>query len=247
MILKYGSYAHDASETWWDISARFTFNPMGRPRSVINRWTIWGTKVQLDGDQGALTTQINLLEAAYSDHGKDLVIYENDGSTPTQHFLLNAGSIDGVQVKDISYLAVDPRYGQSGVEYLFKRTYRIIVEAELVADDAFALTSWEERVVGIGNGGPIFIMKGALTGPPQPQIIQQQSSFRTIQMGRAVGYLGYPGFIATPIWPQYEHLERRQVIPETPRFGPVRNVDFPISWRYEFESSSALVGQPTFI
>lgn len=243
MIITYGSYSHDANENWFQIHARFRHNKLGRPQSIINRWTIWGVKKA--ASQAALTTALNSLEAAYSADGYDLYVYLNDGTTATQHFLLNSGTVDGVRVKDISYPDRDPRHGQSGCEYVNRRTYRIILEAEVVDADAYPLVSWEETVIGIGTGGPIFIQKGALTGPPQRQIIQQQSSFQAIQIGRAVGYLDYPGQIASPIWPNDEHLEKRRITPETPKFGLIRNTEYPISWRYEFESTSQLVGNPT--
>lgn len=245
MIITYGNYAHDANENWFQIQARFRHNKLGRPQSIINRWTIYGTKVQLDNDVASLTTKLAALEAAYSVDGGDLRVYLNDGSTLTQHYLLNSGTVNGVQVLGISYVDRDPRSGQSACEYVNKRTYRIILEAEVVDADAYPLLSWEETVIGVGTGGPIFVQKGALTGPPQRQIIQQQSSFSAIQIGRAVGYLGYPTQIASPIWPNDEHLERRRIEPGTPDFGLVRNTGWPISWRYEFESTSALVGNPT--
>lgn len=243
MILVYGSYIHAANENWFRVEYHFKKSRLGYPQSLFTRWTIWG--VITADSQSALTTALAALEAAYSVDGYNILVYLNDGTTLTQHYLLNSTTINGVQVTDFSYIDRDPRHGQSGCEYVNKRTYRIVLQAESVDDNAYGLLSWEEQVVGIGTGGPIFIQKPALTGPPQRQIIQQQSSFRAIQSGRAVGYLGYPAAIATPIWPGDEHVERRRIAPATPDFGVRINTGYPISWHYEFESSSQLVGNPT--
>lgn len=244
MRVTYGSHQHAQAENWFRFEYRFRYNSLGLRQSQINRATIWGTLVGTS--QSDIKAKIAALENAYAVNGLDLIVLLNDDTTSSRHVLLNADTIDGVQVKDISWLDRDPRHGQSGTEYVNKRMYRIILESEKIGPNPSALTAWEESVFSVGTGGPIFIQKGALTGPPQRQTIQLQSSYSAIQTGRAVGYLGYPAAIASPIWPGDEHVERRQIITETPKFGARLNTEFPIRWRYTFESASALTGGPTF-
>lgn len=244
MIVKYGGNARADHENWFRFENRFRHNRLGRPQSIINRATIWG--VLKADSQSALTTAINQLESDFSEDGGDLIVYLSDGTTPTQHFILNSGTIDGVRVKSINYLDRDPRHGQSGCEYVNRRTYQIVLEAERFDADASQILLWEETVIGIGTGGSVFIQKPALTGPPQRQAIQQFSSYGAIQVGRAIGYTGYPIY-ATPIWPGDEHVEKRRIELGTPKFGAVRNTEFPVTWRYEFESARILTGGPNLI
>lgn len=245
MIFQYGSYIHEANENWLHIEARFRHNNLGLPTIIHNRWTIYGTLRQADGDVTALTVKMNTLEDAYDDDGFDFKVFDNDGTTLTQHVLLNNAAVNGVQVKHFEWLERDPRHGQSGTEYVNKRTYRIILEAETINDGASDLVSWEETVIGIGTGGPEFVIKPALVSPPQKQDIQQVTPFYAIQRGRAVGFLGYPAVIATPIWPTDEHVTRKKIWQGTPKFGTKFNTLYPINWEYQFESASSLTGGPT--
>lgn len=243
MILRYGNYFHAQGENWWLIQIFANHSRIGLLRSFTHRWTIWGTKIQLDADQTALTAQLALLEDAYDD-GFDVGIYEPDGTTLSKHFILNSTTVDGVRIKEFRYLDRDPRWRQSGTEYVNKRTYRIVLEAEIIPNGVPSILSWEEMIVGIGNGGPLFIHKGALTGPAQRQILQQQTVSRGIQWGRAVGLLGYPT-PASPLAPNDEHQDKRRITQRTPKFGVKQNTEFPIEWRYEFSSPTAFTGTPT--
>ena len=245
MIVKYGGtrYVHANYENWFDFSYRFVHNQLGQKYLQINRCVLHGTLIGTS--QAGITASIAALENAYSQDGFDLEVFHDNGTTLSRHYLYNANTLNGVRVKDLSWIPRDPRYGQSGPEYVNKRTYRIILESEKIDPNASALTSWHESLIGIGTGGSIFIEKGALQGPTQRQIIQQQSSYKAFQIGRAVGFLGYPSAIATPLFPNDEHVEQRQINPETPTFGANQNTQYPISWRYVFERSTPLAGSPS--
>lgn len=243
MIFSYGNYTHGQNENWLHVQARFQHNALGLPTIVLNRWVIYGTLIQSDADVTALTAQMAALESAYVD-GYDFAVYENDGTTLTQHVLLNSAAINGVRVKDLEWLERDPRWNQPGTEYVNKRTYRIILEAETLSANASDLVLWEETIVGVGTGGSEFVIKPALVSPPQKQTIQQVTPYYAVQRGRAVGFLDYPAAIATPLWPTDEHVTRRKVVPGTPRFGTQQNTHWPISWEYHFESASPLTGSP---
>lgn len=239
----WGGYAHDVAENWFEFSSAIRHNQLGRPQSIITRVTLWGVKTA--ASQSALTTALAALQAAYAQDGKDFRVKLESG-TDTQHKLLSAGSLNGVQVKNFRYVDRDPRHGQSGCEYVNKRTYQIVLEAEGIDPDAFSLLFWNEELTGIGSGGPLFILKTALVGPPQRQDLIQQTPSTVIQQGRAIGYLDWPS-PAQPKFPQHEHLERRRIRYGTPlAFGALRNTIFPVTWYYEFESPTVLSGLPTF-
>lgn len=238
----WGGYQHDLAENWFRFESRLRHSPIGRLQSIITRVTLWGVKKA--SSQAALTTALAELESAYSTSNKDFRVLLEDG-TPTQHKLLSSGSLSGVQVKDFSYIDRDPRHGQSGTEYVNQRTYRVVMEAEGVATNAFSILFWNEELTGIGTGGGLFILKTALFGPPQRQDLVQQTPSVVIQQGRALGYLGHPN-PPQPKFPTHEHLERRRIMYGTPReYGLRQNTLFPISWYYEFESPTLLSGLPT--
>ena len=239
----WGSYAHDTAENWFRFESRIQHSRLGRPQSITTRITLWGVKIA--ASQAALTTALAALESAYSQDDKDFRVKLADG-TDTQHKLLSAGSLNGVQVKDFSYIDRDPRHGQSGTEYVNKRTYRVVLEAEGIDPDAYSLLFWDEQLTGIGTGGLAFILKTALVGTPQRQDLVQQTPSVVIQQGRALGYTDWP-VPAQPKFPTHEHLERRRIAYGTPQaFGLRQNTLYPITWYYEFESPTLLSGLPTF-
>lgn len=240
MIFKYGNYSHDDNEVWFDVDFRTIYSDVGVKQNIRGTWIVYGVKKGEDASD--LTDKLEALETAYSIQGADIGFYDNSG-TLTRHFMLSAVSTDGVQVESFKYLPGNGRHWGSGTEYVNMRSYRIILTANLI-DCPLNVVSWRERIVGIGTGGPKFIYKGALTGPPQKQIIQQQTSFQAIQEGSGIGYFEYP-FVATPFAPQHEHLGRRRVSLYTPKFGAVRNSLYRVDWSYFFESSTALVGSPS--
>lgn len=240
MIFSYNGYAHDDNEVWFDVSYRTIHSEVGFRQNLLGRFIVYGVKKA--DDAASLTTALLALETAYSSDGGDIAFHDNSGNL-TRHFMLSSSTVDGVQVKDFRYLPGNPRIWGSGTEYVNMRSYRIILEGLLI-DSPLNVVFWKESVMGIGTGGPKFIYKGALTGPPQKQLIQQQTAFQAVQEGYAVGYIDYP-FPATPIWPQHEHLQRRRLTKLTPKFGAVQNTLFPIRWHYEFESSAQLIGSPS--
>jgi hypothetical protein len=95
MIVKYGTYTHEQGENWWLFQYRFLYNRIGARQSQLNRCTLWGTIIQEDANQTSLLTKIAALENAYAVNYRDLIVYLNDGTTATRHFLINSGTTNG--------------------------------------------------------------------------------------------------------------------------------------------------------
>jgi hypothetical protein len=87
-----------------------------------------------------------------------------------------------------------------------------------------------------------------LNGPAIKQMVQQQTTYRVTQSGRAVGYMGYP-FPAAPIWPDAWHSDSSSVTRKLPRLSgsgsSAVETEFEVTWSYQFESASPLLGQST--
>jgi hypothetical protein len=238
MYLKYGNYQHAANEVSVVISKQGIFTEAGIAQGVRERWDIQG-RLQMP-DQASLSAAIDALAAAYAVQAQDIGFYFDNGQ-PSSHRVATAATNGGVRV------VVPPSFPEGkGAEYSTFRTYAIAVEAELL-DPQATLLSWTE-VLSFRGGGPQFAFLEPINGLPQKQLLKQFTTFGATQSGEAVGYLGYPA-PAMPIWPQAEHVDRREVRFELPkRMGPPGSplyTRFKVSWTYSFEDAGPLVGLPT--
>jgi hypothetical protein len=238
MYLKYGSYQHAANEASVVISKDTVFSEAGTARGLRERWNIQG-RLQAD-DQAALTAAIGALEAAYAVQAQDVGFYVDDGQ-PTSHRIESAATLGGVRV--IS----PPSFPQGqGAEYSTFRTYSIVLEAEWL-DTQAGLLSWHESI-RFSGGGPQFGHLEPINGQPVKQLLKQATTYRAVQSGEAVGYLAYP-VPALPIWPQAEHVNRREIHFDLPRRsgppGHATYTQFKVRWSYVFEDAGPLLGLPT--
>jgi hypothetical protein len=238
MYLKYGNYRHADNEASVAISKEGLFTPGGIARGVRERWTIQG-RLQA-ADQAGLTAAIDAITAAYSVQGQDVAFYRDDDQ-PTSHAILGSQTNGKVRV------VVPPSFPEGrGAEYSTFRNYTIVLEAERL-DPAVTLLHWNE-VLSFHGGGPRFALLETLTGLPQKQVLRQFTAYHARQTGEAVGNLNYPA-PASPLWPDAEHVERREIRYDLPRrMGPPGSptyTQFKVSWSYTFEDAGPLVGLPT--
>ena len=230
MILKWGSYAHDNNEVWFDLKKHPMYADIGTRIGWTELWTIWG--VLIGTDHANLLTKMTALQNAYAVNRLNLVFYHDDGTTPTGHGVNDADTIGGTRVVDFSWL--DTRHD----ELVLRRSYQIVVQADLYDTDDEIL-SWHESIQRIGDGLAIEKWLWTLTGPPVQQTVQQFSTFKYIQSGEAVGKTAYP-LAATPLWPANLHKEESLVAVETPTYRDGDTTKYPIHWRYVFENAAAL-------
>jgi hypothetical protein len=97
MIVKYGPYQHSQNE----VSIRITREPMRSQGGLFyaykERWDCQGLLLNYATQQN-LTNAIQQLTAAYSVDGNNLVLYLDDGITPTAHALISANCNGGTRV-----------------------------------------------------------------------------------------------------------------------------------------------------
>ena len=235
MQLKYGTYSFDANATMVAASIRTTWNKGGQPFSQVRGLSVQGW---LTGDgQAALTLAENALRTALAVPFKDLVLYHDDGSQSSL-LLLNAGSLTGVRVVQGPDFATT-----QGPEFATIRTFSFACEAEYPLSGTATLLLDFHETLSFSGGGPIYAMRRAINGPPQRQLVYPQSEYRCTQQGRATGYRAYP----VPQGPMFPAAlkEAGSFTRQSPRrMGPHSWQEYPVEWRYEFESVGPLVGVP---
>jgi hypothetical protein len=238
MYLKYGNYQHPANEASVVITKESVFTETGIVRGLRERWNIQG-RLQA-ADPAALTAAIDALGAAYAIQAQDVGFYFDNGQL-TSHYITSSATNGGVRV------VVPPSFPEGkGAEYSTFRNYTIALEAEWLDPNA-TLLAWHETIRFTG-GGPQFGHLEPINGLPVKQLLKQATAFHATQSGEAVGYLAYPA-PPQPIWPQAEHIDRREIRYELPRrMGQAASAtytQFKVSWSYFFEDAGPLLGLPT--
>lgn len=235
LVLQYGSYAHAEGEASLTISKRVVEGETGLRTATIQTWTIEGW---LHGDDKAeVTAAIHAMESAYSVNGYDLGLYEPNG-TATAHVMISAAARGGVRILNLDYPD-----GQ-GAEYTTYRKYRITAEAEFPTGQK-GIKSFTETLT-LSGGGPRFLFLQTLSGLPQKQLVAQSTPYRATQQGSAKSDDDYPN-IPPPIFPQHEHIDRRNLSRQSPKWRMGSKSDYVSTWAYEFESATPLVGNPNVI
>ncbi len=151
MQLKYGSYAFDIDSVIADCKSTPVSDPPDQPpRSRIDEVTVQGW---LSGaSQSDITTKTLALNAALSRQFQDLVLYQDDGITPTTIRLGNTGSIGGVRLRAGPLYNVIPPATLSDTvrsNYVTNRSFVFQMTAEYALVGAGTLLAG-----GVPFGGP---------------------------------------------------------------------------------------------
>lgn len=200
-------------------------------------WTIIGVKIVADQatpalTQAALTTALTTMETAYASDFQDWVVYLDDGTTPSVHSVLNSATFGGTKVVVPPSYMNGPWTGR--VEYLNRRTYHIVLRAEIRVGTG--LYAWNERLTVRGTGGPKWRYSPQEVGSPQAQTLQTLTSFWYVQEGEAIGREDWPE-PSDPFYPSIEHGEMRVVSYDSPKDDVVGGQEmFGTSWSYKMEA-----------
>lgn len=231
LTLRYGSYAFDEGATQVSFMIDTQVNARGVPFSQVKQARVMG---YISGSSTSdISAKCEALEAALATPYQDLGLY--DGSTLLHVALANSGSLTGT-------VPTGPNYPDGkGAELATYRRFEFTIRAEYPLTSGQVIQEYQETVSVQGTGGPRFVLKPALVGLPQKQIVQARTPVRATQSGRAVGYRDYPAF-PNPLWPNDEHVEQRSLVRESPKPRGLGYQDYPIHWSYSFESPVALNG-----
>ncbi|HEV3341468.1 MAG TPA: hypothetical protein VG125_13955 [Pirellulales bacterium] len=241
MFLAYGSHAHQAGEC--DVSIdRVVFKSTGQvPLSVLETWTIKGLLTSQIGPTD-IDAQIAALKAAYAIDGQDLVLYMPDGVTPTSTVLRSSSCLGGTRVE------MAPSFpGGRPAERVGFVGYTIKVVGEIPVTTGNVLTDYHESIKARG-GTPVIGYLEPAVGIPVPQLFKQTSTFKVVQDGHATGYNFAPQIgvdVGIPIWPAFILPQQTELNAESPDRQITAYKNYKVSWHFEFESVTPLLGNPT--
>ncbi|MCA9014009.1 MAG: hypothetical protein KDA74_20870 [Planctomycetaceae bacterium] len=237
MILTYGNYTHPDNEANVIISRAGLEAEDGFIYGYTETWSITGF-LQADTD-AALVAAMAALVDAYKLQGENLIWTK--GST-VMHQLLSADTLAGIKVK------VPPHFPNNGNgELTTFRRYAMTVEADVIFNtintSSPQILKFEESVVTTGTGGAKFGFLPTLTGVHQKQVLTEKSTITIVQSGMSVGLGAYP-VPNSPQWPDYEHVDRRQINQAAKRRRNGTDVEYPIHWQYTFEHNQPFPAVP---
>lgn len=234
MQLLYGLYPFPVNGTLLTASVDTVFNRGGQPYSQRRGLHVSGYLTVNGQDDAAL--QESALRTALAVNFQDLRFLNDDG-TPSALALLNAGSITGVNIKNLRFPTTQ------GPELATVRNFEFDAEAEYpLPGTALLLLSFTETLTFEG-GLPIFRHRLAIEGPNQKQLVYPQDTYRATQSGHASGYRAFPN-APPPLWP-YALKEAPRFTRTTPeRKGPATYQGYGLAWHYEYEDIAPLLGFP---
>ncbi len=238
MKFRYGNYTHASGECTLRVVPRTIFSDSNLVIGLNVRYEITG---RLHADSvSALTAAMLAMERAYSVSGQACGLYEDDG-TPTAHVL----------PASMAPMVIQPPAwgGNTPGEYTTYRDYTIIIEAARQLETGLDAEVHESISYLNGwNGGPVYKWFDLLQGPPQRQIVKQQTTYKVLQTGARVSTSWWPEPNA-PKWPAYMHIEQCSVTygdPEKMRTGTGTTFyKFRTEWNWVFESDVKLTGYPS--
>jgi hypothetical protein len=235
MQLKWGSYGFEANTSLIATRREVLWNAGGQAYADRRSFDVQG--VLTASGQAALSIATAELEAALLVQNAALILYQDDGVTPSATFLLPTGSTTGVRVTR------GPNFESTqGPEYATERKFTCTFEAEYaLTSNRLTLLEFTESITFSG-GGPLYSCVPALQGPPIRFRLYDQTPYRAIQKGSATGYLDYP-VIPGPIWPA-ALKQAPEITPTGPKRQGQAHTGFVTSWVYEYESPFPLAGNP---
>lgn len=244
MKFSYRGYTHPDNEV--DLAAfmvRPRFSARHRRISSIYQMHLRGQLIINDPSivtpdqlQAAMATKIAKIVDVYAYDDGD-AIFRHDNGTPTRHSLISANSITGVKVRHRSW----PRGGMD--EYATIRTFYIVLEAEFLEPDA-QLLYFFEALRFIGTGGPRIVVEDTFDGPPIYQLTNLYTHQKVVQWGSAVGLNGWPLLDVVPLYPDYEHLDRREITPTSADSFTNGYMNYPVQWTFHFSLPTGTIGFP---
>lgn len=241
MKAQYGGYIHDQNELALRCEYRSVFDKFRRRMGEQIRFIMVGTKRA--STQAALTTKLNELTAAYGNDYEDFKLFLDDGSTESAHTLISSATFGGVKVgMGPNFLNHAPWGGRP--EYANQRSYVIVLEAETRRGSGGGIVdlyAWQERILIRGTGAAKWRYSPQISGAPQVQTLQTETTFWYIQQGMSIGrtdYAAAPG----PLYPGIEHAEMREIVYGTPTDMTAvanQNEMYATEWKYFMEATAS--------
>ncbi len=234
MYLKYGEYKHKEGEVSLSIREKNIEDDQNNKLGREETWTISG--LILPDDDAAdpvasLQTNIQKLQTAYNQNGKNICLYIDDDNKTT-HEIVSSQTTGGVRVQSVDFPVGD------GSELVNQRSYQIVVKAESFSASGgtgSSALSKTESVTQIGTGGPRYVMRELRTGSPVRQMVSERTSVLIQQRGTTIT-VGNP-LIPPPMMSDFELLQKRSI---SMSFDS-STLKHTVNYSYEFETFSGII------
>lgn len=235
MIGSYGSYSWDFNSTTVSHGINIQWNAGDQPYSAQHKIDVEGY-LSFNG-QAAGTIAINLMYAAMKKPYQNLVLSIDSGADSFHSLRNTPDCISGVRITS------GPLFDKTtGAEYNTERFFKFTAEAEYILAGTQNFLIEFEETLSFSGGGPLYDIKPALVGPPQKQLLFEQTPYVCIQSGHSVGYTQRPNPMP-PLFPD-ALMKSPDVRKVSPRRRGRGYQNFGISWNYEFKSIGPLSGEP---
>lgn len=236
-VLVFNGHTHATDEVGIKIDSDIIESKFKEPLIRIERWTIVGA-LKNDGASGGLQAGINALNAAYQDGGQNYgnVTYTANGNV---HTLSNSGSFSGVRVKSFGYMGGP---WKMHTEMSNRRAFYAVLQAEyLLSAD---IVGYQEEVEQFGQFGSRFRYMPSLTGTPEYQTLNANTTATYIQRGTLIKRSSAPSANAIIFGSSFVHNERVRVKDIAPEILATNNSSqvglfYGVQWYYEAEYASA--------
>jgi hypothetical protein len=231
MQLGYGNYLFPVNATLLTSSLETLVNTGGQFYAQRRSFHVTG---YLSGSgQDQITQAENALKTALSVPYRDLIFRNDDGSRSSE-VLLNAGSITGVLIKNLSFPET------KGPEYATIRSFSFTAEAEYPLPGTGDYLLEFHETLSFSGGGQLYVCRPAINGPAQRQLVYPLMPFSCVQSGVVVGYQSYPPA------PAQKFPSCLKQAPRTTQESPTRRgkgyQGYKLTYEYHFESPFPLTG-----
>lgn len=230
------SYAHPDDEAGVKIDTRYLENPFSKsPMVKIVRWTVVGA-IRSTGASGAMQSRITEMESKYGSGTAFSV-----GSTATfvangHTHTLPAGSYGGMKCVAFGW---ETGPWKMHTELSNRRGYFLVLQSEsrLTSGVLAYRAEWQT----IGFGGPLFRYLPSISGVPEKQQLQAQTTIKQVQRGMIVHQTTQPAN------PSIAGAREDQISADSMvnYISPQRlNEGYGVEWRYVFETTDAVTETP---
>lgn len=235
MILQVGNVRRPNNEAVVTPSYSPIYDFTRRVEAMRIRWEVMGRVVNFPVATQAITnSEIIALGNAFTTPNPFLALLGDDGS-PTPFEMNPAKCLQGPNLIDLSFPTEESDVYVTGLSY--RATFESVQSIRSSTD----LLEFDEEV-SEDPGGLTYVYVGGAVNYPERQVATQNKSFRYVQSGSATGLLAYP-VIPPPIWP-FAQMSAPRVVRSSPQFKGTVDTHFRVTWEYNFEWHTKLVGVP---
>ena len=234
MYLRWGNYSHGNGEVQLATTKNAQYTQAGIPWCMREVWNING--MLIGTSQSNLDTQLAALKAAYANDGRDIALVL-DGGADSEIAMYTADCIGGTKVtQGVAFP------DNSNAAYSTFIPYSVQVSGDVAVNDSRNIIRMFSEQVSRQGGGARFGHLETLYGDPVKQQLRNNSIYRYVQSGFAIGYTEYPA-VPQPLWP-FALTGIGNIVQLSPRRDGNDYVDYEVQWTYEFESITPLIGNP---